>query len=63
MRAAVLNSQGLAIKDRTMVVIPTAKQSELLPTKTMHVIINVSGLKESDDRKGLFMDVTGFKLQ
>ena len=63
MRAAVLNSQGLAIKDRTMVVIPTAKQAELLPTKTMHVIINVTGLKESDDRKSLYMDVTGFKLQ
>jgi hypothetical protein len=46
-----------------MVVIPTAKQPELLPTKTMHVIINVTGLKESDDRKALFMDVTGFKLQ
>lgn len=63
MRAAVLNGQGLAIRDRTMVVIPTAKQSELLPTKTMHVIINITGLKESDDRKALFMDVTGFKLQ
>lgn len=63
MRGAVLNSQGLAIKDRTIVAIPTAKQAELLPTKTMHVIINVTGLKESDDRKGLFMDVTGFKLQ
>ena len=63
MRAAVLNSQRPAIKDRTMVVIPTAKQPELLPTKTMRVIINVTGLKESDDRKGLFMDVTGFKLQ
>jgi len=63
MRAAVLNSQGLALKDRTMVVIPTAKQAELLPTKTMHVIINVTGLRENDDRKGLFMDVTGFKLQ
>ena len=63
MRAAVLNSQGLAIKDRTIVVIPTAKQDELLPTKTMRVIINVTGLRENDDRKGLFMDVTGFKLQ
>ena len=62
MRAAVLNSQGLAIKDRTMVVIPTAKQGDLLPTKIMHVIINVTGLKESDDRRGLFMDATGFKL-
>jgi hypothetical protein len=44
------------------VVIP-AKQPELLPTKTMHVTITITGLKESDDRKGLYMDVTGFKLQ
>jgi hypothetical protein len=62
MRAAVLNGQGLAIKDRTLVVIP-AKQPEILPTKTMHVTITITGLKESDDRKGLYMDVTGFKLQ
>lgn len=62
MRGAVLNGQGLAIKDRTVVAIP-AKQPELLPTKTMHVIITITGLKESDDRKALFMDVTGFKLQ
>lgn len=62
MRAAVLNGQGLAIKDRTVVVIPT-KQAELLPTKTMRVVITITGLKESDDRKGLFMDATGFKLQ
>ena len=62
MRAAVLNGQGLAIKDRTMVVVPS-RQPELLPTKTMHVTITITGLKENDDRKGLFMDVTGFTLQ
>ena len=62
MRAAVLNSQGLAIKDRTMVVIPS-RQPELLPTRTMHVTISIPGLKESDDRKALWMEVTGFKLQ
>src|ERR1043165_2420952 len=62
MRAAVLNSQGLAIKDRTMVVVPT-RQPELLPTRTMHVTISIPGLKESDDRKALWMEVTGFKLQ
>jgi len=62
MRAAVLNGQQLAIKDRTMVVIPS-RQPDLLATKTMHVTITITGLKESDDRKGLFMDVTAFKLQ
>ena len=62
MRAAVLNSQGLAIKDRTLVVIPS-RQPELLPNKTMHVTIAIAGLKESDDRKALWMEVTGFKVQ
>jgi hypothetical protein len=62
LRAAVLNSQGLALKDRTVVVIPT-KQPELATNKTMHVTVTISGLKESDDRKGLWMEVTAFRFQ
>jgi hypothetical protein len=62
LRAAVLNSQGLALKDRTVVVIPT-KRPELDPNKTMFVTVTISGLKENDDRKSLWMEVTGFKLQ
>ena len=62
LRGAVLNSKGLALKDRTVVVIP-AKRAELEPNKTMNITIPVSGLKESDDRKGLWIEVTGFTLR
>ena len=62
LRAAVLNSQGLALKERTVVVVPT-KQAELETNKTLHVSVTISGLKESDDRKGLWMEVTGFTLR
>ena len=62
LRGAVLDHQGLALKDRTIVVIPT-RLAELDTNKTMQVEITISGLKESDDRKGLSIEVTGFTLR
>lgn len=62
LRGAVLNSQGLALKERTVVVIPT-KRGDLETNKTMNVTIPISGMKESDDRKGLWIEVTGFTLR
>lgn len=61
-RAAVLNSQGGVLKDRTIVVIP-AKRSELEPNKTMFVTVPISQLNETDDRASLWMEVTAFKLR
>lgn len=63
-RAAVLTSEGAVLKDRTMVVIPSAKRTELEPNKTMFVTVPISGgMKESDDRASLWMEVTAFKLR
>ena len=61
-RAAILNSQGGVLKDRTIVVIPT-KRSELEPNKTMFVTVPISQIKETDDRASLWMEVTAFKLR
>ena len=61
-RAAVLNSEGGVLRERTMVVIP-AKRSELEPNKTMFVTVPISQLKETDDRASLWMEVTAFKLR
>lgn len=61
-RAAILNSQGGVLKDRTIVVIP-AKRSELEPNKTMFVTVPISQIKETDDRASLWMEVTAFKLR
>lgn len=62
LRGAVLNHQGLALKDRTIVVIPT-KHAELETNKTMTVTIPISGLRESDDRASVWVGVTGFTLR
>ena len=62
-RAAVLNSEGGVLRERTMVVIPSAKRSELEPNKTMFVTVPISQLKETDDRASLWMEVTAFKLR
>jgi hypothetical protein len=62
LRGAVLNKQGLALKDRTVVVVPT-KQGELETNKTLKVTIPISGLKEKDERASLLIEVTGFTLR
>lgn len=61
-RAAVLNSEGGVLRERTIVVIP-AKRPELDPNKTMFVTVPISQLKETDDRASLWMEVTAFKLR
>lgn len=63
LRGAILKSDGSVLKDRVVVVVPTAKNPELLPNKTMFVTIPISGIKESDDRAKLWVEVTGFTLQ
>ena len=62
-RAAVLTSQGGVLRERTMVIIPSAKRSELEPNKTMFVTVPISQMKETDDRASLWMEVTAFKLR
>ena len=63
-RGVVLNSQGGVLKERTIVVVPSAKRAELEPNKTMYVTLPISGgMKETDDRANIWMEVTGFKLR
>jgi hypothetical protein len=63
LRGAVLTSEGKVLRERTMVVVPSAKRSEIEPNKTMFVTVPISGMKESDDRATLWMEVTAFKLR
>ncbi|MGZ8845555.1 MAG: hypothetical protein ACXW3C_03740 [Pyrinomonadaceae bacterium] len=62
MRAAVVDHQGQPVKERTVVVIP-GQRDELEPNKTMTVNVKVDGMKESDDRANIKMEVTGFTLR
>ena len=61
-RAAVLDHQGKAIKERTVVVIPT-RQPELGPNKTMAVQVMLEGMSDTDDRANIKMEVTGFRFK
>src|ERR1041385_3234494 len=61
-RAAVVDYQGQPVKQRTVVVIPT-RQPELAPNKTMQVAVMLEGMKDTDDRANIKMDVTAFKFK
>ena len=63
LRAAVVNQQGKAIKERTVIVIPSGEQLELAPNKTVSVRVLLDGMSDSDDRANIKMEVTGFKLK
>ena len=60
--AAVVDHQGKPVKDRSVVVIPT-RQPELAPNKTMDVPITLEGLKDTDDRANIKMQIAGVKFK
>ena len=62
-RAAILTSQGGVLRERTLVVIPSARHPDLEPNKTAFIKVPISQLKETDDRASLWMEVTAFKLR
>jgi flagellar basal body-associated protein FliL len=61
-RAAVVDHQGKAVKERTVVVIPI-RQAELEPNKTIKVQVMLEGMSDTDDRANIKMEVTGFKFK
>jgi hypothetical protein len=61
-RAAVVDYEGKPVKQRTVMVIPT-RQPELAPNKTMPVNVTLDGMKDTDARANIKMEVVGFKLK
>lgn len=62
-RASVVDSDKNPVKQRTLVVVPSQKQPELDPLKTMRVSIMIDGFTDSDNRANIKMEVTGFILR
>jgi hypothetical protein len=62
MYAAVIDHQGKPVKDRTVIVIPE-RQPDLENNKTVPVSIMLEGMKDSDDRANIKMEVTAFKFK
>lgn len=61
-RAEVVDGEGKPVKERTVVVIPT-RQSELQSNGTMLVVVRLDGMKDTDHRANIKMEVTGFKFK
>ena len=61
-RAAVVDYDGKPVKERNVVVIPT-RQPELAPNKTMPVAVTLDGMKDTDARANIKMEVTAFKFK
>lgn len=59
----VVNRQGQPVRERTVVVIPSAQQPELEPNRTMFVQIQLVGMTDADERANIKMEVTGFKFK
>ena len=60
--AAVIDSQGKPVKERTVIVVPT-RQPELEPNKTMDVPVMLEGMKKEDDRANIKMEVTAVRFK
>lgn len=58
MHGAMLNRQGLAVAERTVIPIP-AQQAVLEPGETVNVQIRLEGISAETDRSDVKVDVTG----
>jgi|SRR5687767_13980007 len=61
-RGAVVDHQGQSVKERTVIVIP-ARQAELAPNKTMPVTMMLEGMKDTDVRADIRMEIAGLKFK
>ncbi len=61
-RAAVVDYEGKPVKERTAVIIP-ARQAELAPNKTLPVQMMLEGMKDTDPRANIQMEVVAFKFK
>jgi hypothetical protein len=61
-RAAVVDYESNPVKQRTVLVIPT-RQPELPTNKTMVVPITLDGMKDTDARANIKMEVVGFRFK
>lgn len=61
-KGSVVDYDGKPVKEKTLVFIPT-KQPELPPFKTMQVSMLLDGMKDTDPRANIKMEVTAFKFK
>ena len=61
-KASVVDYEGKPVKERTAVIIPI-RQPELPPNKTLPVQMMLEGMKDTDARANIRMEVVAFKFK
>jgi hypothetical protein len=63
--AAVVDSQGKPVKDRTVIALPSRRtgQTELEPNQTLEIPVVLEGMGKEDDRANIKMEVSAFKFK
>ena len=62
-KASVVDHQDKPVKQRTLVVLPNAQQSDLEQNRAMLVRVRIEGFTDKDDRANIKMEVTGFRFK
>ena len=62
-RGTVVDHQGKAVKERTVIVVPGSSVRELGPNDTMRAQVTLEGMTDTDDRANIKMEVVGFRFK
>ncbi len=65
MRAAVVDLEGNAVRERTTIVLPSARtgQREIEPNNTLPVQIMLEGFRQDDVRANIQMEITAIRAR
>ena len=64
-RAAIVDSAGNPVRERTVIVLPSGQTTltELAPNRNLPVRVMLEGFKKTDDRANYEMQITGVKFK
>jgi hypothetical protein len=62
-KGIVVDHQGKAVNQRTVVVLPNSRQVDLENNRSMAVRVMLEGMTNKDDRANIKMEVTAFKFK
>jgi hypothetical protein len=62
-KGSVLDYEKKPIKEKTLIFVPSERAQELPPNKTMQVQMMLDGMKDTDPRANIAMEVVGIKVK
>jgi hypothetical protein len=62
-KGSVVDYEKKPIKEKTLIFVPSERAQELPPNKTMQVQMMLDGMKDTDPRANIAMEVVGIKVK